>query len=511
MSNKSKHFFLLYCSSHSQGLLLTTSARFGFLKHDLELKSMETKSIDTPIVALCTFQSLILLVLMPFCNICAFLWCYTALPLHFLDAKWPIFQLSLLFFFIYLPRVFVQLLTRRVGDWICVPISLLAVVSNIILFLYPNSLTAVWISLSCTCSALNPTSYRGMLHSRFAASGDWQMKRALRIYTFSDTLGYACAPFIGGILYDNGQLRACALFAIILTSIGTLAPLILKGWWKSFATVKTCGKRVVNVHEQKSIESKSKETQTKTETEIETAIFPTIPVAVVMLAVYTNICTYAVEWCLYAIYFRLQYGWSGAWCGFAQMIGDLLGAGCLTLSTMACISNMTAKNGCCKHNKLPSFFRAIIKPPFSICFLSLCHGALMVMLAQSNFVVALCGQIIMGTVYVFYEQSLQEMLLIYSFGNGKLYRKLLSIHYLVFTAGCALCSPISYGLYALDGFALAFYATGTFVSVVGIGIAVYFAVRLNSTNSGVFGDFAEAEKELQELQRTRRNGKNILW
>ena len=46
------------------------------------------------------------------------------------------------------------------------------------------------------------------------------------------------------------------------------------------------------------------------------------------------------------------------------------------------------------------------------------------MLAQPHFAVALTGQIIMGTVYVFCEQMLQEMLLVYSFGDHRLYRRL---------------------------------------------------------------------------------------
>ena len=69
------------------------------------------------------------------------------------------------------------------------------------------------------------------------------------------------------------------------------------------------------------------------------------PVAVVMTAAGTNIniAVYSLEWCLYALYFLLAYGWSGAWCGFAQMVGDLLGAGVLALSTMACVRRIASQ------------------------------------------------------------------------------------------------------------------------------------------------------------------------
>ena len=48
-------------------------------------------------------QNLVLLGVLPFCNICGFLWCYTAVPLHFHDKGWPLWQLSLLLTLIYIP------------------------------------------------------------------------------------------------------------------------------------------------------------------------------------------------------------------------------------------------------------------------------------------------------------------------------------------------------------------------------------------------------------------------
>ena len=116
---------------------------------------------------LCHFQSLVLLCVLPFTNIGAFLWCYTALPLHFLDSKWPIWQLSLLLTLIYVPRLLVQIITRRVGGWFCVPCSCVAVACNVNLYFSPNNILAVSFALTTTCSALNPTAYKGFMHARF--------------------------------------------------------------------------------------------------------------------------------------------------------------------------------------------------------------------------------------------------------------------------------------------------------------------------------------------------------
>jgi len=213
-----------------------------------------------------------------------------------------------------------------------------------------------------------------------------------------------------------------------------------------------------------------------------------------MLAVFTNILAYTVEWCLYALYFRLEYGWSGSWCGFAQMVGDLLGGCVLGLSTMACVQSSAKRCGRPTTESKGVWF--LFRAPFNIGLLALCHGILHCMLAQPDFYVALLGQIFMGTVYVFFEQSLQEMLLLYAFDDPIKYRDYLLLHYLIFTAGCALGSPLAYGLYELSNFANAFYVTGLCCFLVGVFLLVYYFRRLSPTTMGIRGGFLLAEREL---------------
>ena len=54
----------------------------------------------------------------------------------------------------------------------------------------PHSLAALWLAVSTTCAALNPTAFHGLLHDRFSPGGEWQVKRALRFFTFAETLRY---------------------------------------------------------------------------------------------------------------------------------------------------------------------------------------------------------------------------------------------------------------------------------------------------------------------------------
>jgi len=446
---------------------------------------------EQEVVSLLSAQIIALLIVLPFISISGFLWAYTALPLKFLDSNWPLWQLSLLFTLIYVPRVAAQVITRRVGDWVCVPLSALAAASNVILVLYPSSITAVWVAVSCTCSALNPTALRSLVHQRFHDSGEAQMKLALRIFTTADTLGYACAPFIGGILYDNGGLRACAHWAVFCTGTGALVPLLLSSYRSTFSKWWSKRRRVQDV---KAAENKATDLGPGCKNRVSGV--PVAPIVVVMLAIFANILTYGVEWCMYALYFRLRYGWSGTWLGFAQMVGDLVGAGVILLTSTSWVRNRCSSQSL-KMPRLVVVLLICFSPPFILSTLCFCHSALMIMLAQPNFLVALLGQIFMGTVYVFLEQALQEMILFYAGGSRDAYRRLLSWHYIVFTFGCALSSPLAYSLYLTSGFGATFYATAGFIFVMGVGAAVFFICRLHPTAAGA-ENFAEAEAEIQK-------------
>ena len=54
----------------------------------------------------------------------------------------------------------------------------------------PHSLAALWLAVSATCVALNPTAFLGLLHDHCSPGGEWQMKHALRFFTFAETLRY---------------------------------------------------------------------------------------------------------------------------------------------------------------------------------------------------------------------------------------------------------------------------------------------------------------------------------
>ena len=474
---------------------------------------------EAPAILLATPEGIILLGALPFSNICGFLWTYTALPLHFVDSGWPLWQLATLLTLCYIPRLCTTAAYSHFGDWLCVPNAVLACALNINMACHPNSLAAVVLAVSAMCAAQSPTAYRSLIYARFHESGTWQLQRAMRIFTLCDTVGYASAPFIGGILYDNGGMRSCAIFAsamfltcsVLPLTLGVLRLSFARTWKRRPPSAAAPGPTDTEIDGARSLamvetDMGAPEVAGPEASPAGMAVHPSepragapfAPVAVIMLAVFSNICIYAVEWCLYALYFRTVYDWSGTGMGLAQMVGDLLAGAALGLSTMRAVVRTAQRV------HLPRALRALGRAPFGVAFLFCCHAVLMVMLAQPHFLVALTGQVLLGSAYVFCEQFLQELLLLYSFGGHARYRRLVLCHYLCFTAGCALCAPAAYGLYEQMGtFASAFYATAAYAAVVGVVFGAYFACRLSQTTAGLFGRLVDVEDELNHCNTGR--------
>ena len=106
-------------------------------------------------------------------------------------------------------------------------------------------------------------------------------------------------------------------------------------------------------------------------------------------------------------------------------------------------------------------------------------------------------QILMGTVYVFCEQLVQEMLVVYSVGSHEKYKRLVFWHYIFFCGGACACAPIAVSLFELLGFANTFYTAAVWASVSGVAFATFFAARFARTAEGILGKYDAAEAELR--------------
>lgn len=441
------------------------------------------KSSEESAPGICNLQSAVLVFVIPFLDVMKMAYVYTAVPLHFLDSDWPLWQLGLLISGAYIPRVPISGMIARIGDWVCAPVTLLASAASFAMAVFPDRRLAVIVGVTATSASVMIQAHKGLCYSRFGSSSA-QQTRVLRVFTIFDVLGYSLGAMLGGVLYDSGGFSTCALFQLAIVVTQSTLTFALPVVWTSFAQWFAGAPRQ------------------QTRVELPAAVLCQEPQQGVcdsasaaswwvLGACFVNCLVYVIEWSLYAVYFRQVYDWSGTWTGTAQMAGDLVAAVVLFAVTLF------KQTSCAKGSR---WFTFLFKAPFNISLLLVSHCALMVMLAQPTFVFAVVGQILMGTVFVFGEQVVQEMLVLYSFGSSDLYRKLVFRHYVMYCTACMTMGMIGLLLYEHVSPTAAFYvaalAAGTYASCFGC----FFVRRLWNVPGGMFADLATAECELRSFQ-----------
>ena len=528
---------------------------------------------------LCSVPGVILVAALPFVSISGFAYLYTALPLHVFDQGWPLWHLSVMLSVCFIFRLIASAIVSRVGMWAMLLNCAVCVGLSTWMVIVPESLSAVYVGVFSSCTSISTTTYRSLVYLAFESGGNandssqhggddrasWQLQRALRWFTLFDTIGYSCGPFIGGAFYDAGGFSLCSRWQLATQVTCLVLPLLLPEvrasiWLSVFGCPagKRAMRHVAAIDDFPAANAVKPEAALEREANSDVvdnmanaapiskqavlaATAPPLawlPISVILVATFTNIAVYGVEWCLYAIYFRSVFGWSGAAIGAAQMAGDLLGGLVLAGSTLDCTTR--AVSGL--RRSVPSALSTLLRPPLAVAVLLASHGVLMVLLAQPLFGVALMGQvcplrkgvstslllrsylptpiaghvppshhppdpvfarrlasqILMGTVYVFCEQFVQEMLVIYSVGSHNQYKRLVFYHYIFFCGGACACAPIAIGLFELLSFERTFYVSAVWAGVAGCLFAAFFMLRLAGTSEGIFGtSLADAEIELR--------------
>ena len=279
-------------------------------------------------------------------------------------------------------------------------------------------------------------------------------KSALRIFTAAETLGYATATLFGGFVYEyGGGWRSCAWVQLAWLTLQIIAFVTSATVHRDFKNQsmkagnnKKCWRRCccccksATATTAASNSTRSKPTTTlvngKEMTDAEIFLYIRCDLFVLLVAHCTSVFAYSIEFVLFAVYFKQVFGWSSTWTGAAQMSGDLLAASILFGSV--CLDNKKKTNketeeevekmekvktsssrngciGCCK---------VIYYAPFNITFLLLCVVVLYALICIPIFAIAVLSQILMGTVYVFGVQLVNEYLSKLSFGSRQLYRRI---------------------------------------------------------------------------------------
>ena len=449
----------------------------------------------TQIRAMLSAQSVILVAMLPFLDVVKMAYIYTAVPLHFIDASWPLTTLGAILSMCYVPRVIVSAAISRFGDFLCVPVTFASFIASACMALHPNELAAVWVGCLGSSMGVVVQAHRGLLYRTFGGD-DANQRRAMRIFTFFDVVGYSCGALLGGVLYDYGGFSSCAIFQLVIIGLQCFLSAALPVTRASLrdAVSRLAGRRSLRNDERSSPAASTRDEPAVAHLMSVRAAGICLPTAVMVGVTFVNLFVYGVEWSLYAIYFRDQYSWSGMYTGLAQMAGDLIAALILLLSTQPYVKATAASAG--GGRCLP-----LVGLPFNVSVLLMTHACLMVMLAQSNFVVALLGQILMGTCYVFIEQCCAEMAVVYANGNRSLYRKLALAQYLAFCASLILTGYASLYLYENVGPTAPFYVAAAVSVGYAIVFGAFYGARLLQTAAGLRSGLEMGERELLSTNR----------
>eukprot|EP00746_Dinoflagellata_sp_MGD_P141552 gnl/MRDRNA2_/MRDRNA2_74648_c0_seq1.p1 gnl/MRDRNA2_/MRDRNA2_74648_c0~~gnl/MRDRNA2_/MRDRNA2_74648_c0_seq1.p1 ORF type:complete len:562 (-),score=66.54 gnl/MRDRNA2_/MRDRNA2_74648_c0_seq1:283-1968(-) len=397
--------------------------------------------------------------------------CYSfaGLPLHFRDSGWLLAHLGLAALAGNAVRSFICTpLQTFFGPWMAAPLSVANSCLSVPMAIWPNSEFAVIVGVIAFSMCNFGDAQQALISG--AISNHETRQRASRISTLSFTLGYATAPFYGGLLYDLGGWEASAIFQLVICLIEMTcywtSPWIHDNflqWRQQHASLRKKPVQTECTNAVVPINSPMAESDSHASRKLDKEPFLPgdlrLPAFLIALAHGTNLCVYVVEWSVFALYFREVFGWNNAlWAGIAQMSGDVLGAWAL----IALPKLMKGSSAFCS-------FRCLA-PPYHISTCLLGWAVLHLLLASPDFVVAVAAQVLMGTLHVFQYQYVFDMITLYSNGNDRIFKNMLFVAAVCFNFGYAFAAVVALTIYDTVGKLAPFYFAA---GIAGLAFILY--------------------------------------
>jgi hypothetical protein len=486
-----------------------------------------------------------LLIVLPFLNMSMTAATYTFLPLHFLDT--PGFSLSalgLIFMFGNASRLLTATVITRYGDW-CILLFLvpLAVIHAWLLMSDASDMPATFATFVMLYASNSILSLQGLVHQTFsnggggedtgkvAAGEEPELKRALRVFTVSETTGYATATLLGGLLYDYGGFELCIYtqFGFVVAQIVVFAclPAVHTSMAKSCrpgrhrgAEVQTNGDRDDNDDDNDNDNVILVDGVRFTPDEIYDSIRPFVWMTLAFH--FWNLLTYATEWALFAVFFRQQYNWSSSWTGAGQMSGDLLAASVLLVSVAACGSKSnsskdetaktikdapekyapeTPNNPQAQGARIGGCCHSFVSAPYNVFLLAITIGGLNLLMAAPNFVCSVVAQVLMGTVYVFGIQAVNEIISVLTRGSHSLYRRIMYIARILWDVAVSVTGLVALIVYEDVGPSVPFVAVGVGMLALSV-VYLVFVVDRYGCRGRISVDDLEKARLLRRRQAT---------
>jgi len=384
---------------------------------------------------------------------------FAAASIHFQNNSWPLWHLGIVTLAAFGSRNMINALVASLGPWIAAPMTLIAASLMIPAGFWPGSEAVVLMALF-GCWTLHPEmAFQGLCYSRFVEDHG-KLQEASRTQSLCGTVGYALAPFISGVVFDIGGWRwtaSCqAAVEISLVMVVWTSPLVRKDWqrWKETARG----------------DSQQEELRRSGTFLSKLPRRVLVPGLLVALANFASTWSYMCEWMTFAIYFRDEHNWTNASAaGFFHMIGDVAGA-----SLLVAAAKLRARYGRDASSRMSC---RMFDQPHHLSWLLALWFLLSLGLTMSDLTLAVFSQTVMGTVYVFFVQYVNEMNMSLAQSDSETYLSLQFLSQVFFGIGCSAGGYASLAMYESLGRLVPFYAASAISLCCMLIYAAYFLLR----------------------------------
>eukprot|EP00746_Dinoflagellata_sp_MGD_P139057 gnl/MRDRNA2_/MRDRNA2_72581_c0_seq1.p1 gnl/MRDRNA2_/MRDRNA2_72581_c0~~gnl/MRDRNA2_/MRDRNA2_72581_c0_seq1.p1 ORF type:complete len:564 (+),score=63.78 gnl/MRDRNA2_/MRDRNA2_72581_c0_seq1:147-1838(+) len=418
--------------------------------------------------------NIVLLYFLPWICQCIWGYSYSSVALHYRSTGWPMWRLSIISWSANVTRPVLNGQITKAGPWISAPLSCLALMLIFPGFVWPDWELTVSIQLFVGYFMMLELCLSTMCFSKFSHSQEL-VEQASRIQNLAFTVGYAMSPAIGGVVYDLWGWRGASGMHVVAQGLMCICLCASSDVWKDYKRWK---------------EAKQSPTP-KTKGSSVSNAFPILlipkairwPCVAVGLSLGACCYTYSTEWNTYALFFREEHNWTSAmWAGICQMSGDVLGAIVMVLA--AKVQKCITSEGHSEDGTQETKSRCLLfSKPYNITWALLAFMTLSLGLASHSLQIAVASQTLMGTVYVFFFQWVNEMNMLYSFGDSEAYARIRTFTLVFLTSFHSTASGSSLLLYDNVSRRAPFYVAAAICCVAMTFYTIIFFVRVGCTGN----------------------------
>lgn len=167
-------------------------------------------------------EALVIVVILPVIDNCRESWHQTGVPLAFLDYGWNLSHIAAVNAISVLARmVFSYMVVHSRADSLALLLLIAVAATCVPQYMNPSSQFATYLGFGSSSAVFLPFLHRSLAFKRFG-SDPVRYRRALRVLTLSDVLGYTIGSVVGGLTYSNGGWPSCTAMQLVLASAQTV-------------------------------------------------------------------------------------------------------------------------------------------------------------------------------------------------------------------------------------------------------------------------------------------------